>query len=127
MALHKLPLSHYAAQTVLMPGAKQGEFVEAVRVTVYGERFPQRAMLPELIVGDARAERVTIAPDERSIRGYLRARPPDGARIAVRYGASQEGTLERPFHPREIRPLPEGCGGGSAGGASGGESDADGR
>lgn len=116
MPLHQLPLSHYVAETVLMPGAKPGDVAEAVRITVYGERFPQRAMLPELIVGDAQAERVTIAADERSIRGYLRTLPADGARIVVRYGASQAGTLERPFRRREIRPLPDGC-----------EGDADGR
>jgi hypothetical protein len=111
MALHDLRLSHYVADTVLVPGAKENEALEAVRVTVYGERFPQRALFPELIIGDARAERVTIAADERSIAGYLTELPPDGSRIVVRYGASQEGMLERPFRSREIRPLPKGCAG----------------
>jgi hypothetical protein len=109
MTRHELPLSYHVAERVLMPGAKQGEVVEAVRITVYGKRFPQRALQPELLVGDSQAERVTIAPDERSIRGYLRTSPPDGSTIVVRYGASQEGTLEQAFHRREIRPLPKDC------------------
>lgn len=109
MTRHELPLSNHVAERVLMPGAKQGEVVEAVRITVYGERFPQRALQPELIVGDAQAERVAIAPDERSIRGYLRTLPPDGSTIVVRYGASQQGTLEQAFDRREIHPLPKDC------------------
>jgi hypothetical protein len=109
MTRHELALSHHAAERVLMPGAKQGEVVEAVRITVYGERFPQRALQPELLVGDLQAERVTIAPDERSIHGYLRTLPPNGSTIVVRYGASQEGTLEQTFHRHAIRPLPKDC------------------
>jgi hypothetical protein len=104
-----LHLTDHIAERVLMPGTGD-EIVEAVRVTVYGERFPQRALIPELIVGGVSAERVAIAPDERSIRGLLRLLPPDGSAIVVRYGASQEGTLSEPFRHRGIRPLPEGCG-----------------
>jgi hypothetical protein len=110
MPAHELQLSHYLAETVLMP-TPQDEVRKAVRVTVYGDRFPQRALFPELIVGEAQAERVSIAADERSIRGYLTEVPPDGARIVVRYGASQEGTLEQGFQRRELRPLPADCGG----------------
>ena len=108
MTVHQLELTGFEAETVLLPD-ENGDAVEAIRVTVYGPAFPQRALLPELWVGKARAERVTIASDGRSLRGYLRARPPDQSSIVVRYGASQRGTLDRVLRHRLIRPLPKGC------------------
>ena len=111
MGAHEIRLTHCAAERVLMPAAERNEVREAVRITIYGDRFPQRALFPELIVGETPAERVSIAPDERSIRGYLFDLPPDGAQILVRYGASQEGVLEQGFQHRDIRPLPTDCGG----------------
>jgi hypothetical protein len=108
VTVHQLELTGVEAETVLLSDERGGT-VEAIRITVYGRTFPQRALLPELWVGKERAERVTIAPDGRSLRGYLRARPPDQSSIVVRYGASQRGTLDRVLRHRLIRPLPKGC------------------
>jgi hypothetical protein len=108
VTVHRLELTGIRANTVLLPD-ERGDAVEAIRITVYGPTFPQRALLPELWVGKARAERVAIAQDGRSLRGYLRARPPDQSSIVVRYGASQRGTLDGAFRHHLIRPLPKGC------------------
>jgi hypothetical protein len=108
VARHVLQLTGVEAELVLYPGDGE-ELVEAVRVTVHGPTFPQRALVPELIVGKAEAERVSITPDGRTIRGYFRTLPPEGASVTVRYGNSLEGTLRKAFHRRSVRPLPKGC------------------
>jgi len=109
MARNQLTLTGYEAERVLLPDP-HGNTAEAVRVTVFGPNFPQRAVAPEVLVGEASAERVSVAPDQRSIRGYFREAPRDGAAIRVRYGDSQEGTLRERFSSRDVRPLPQGCG-----------------
>jgi hypothetical protein len=108
VTVHQLELTGFDAEHVLFPD-ENGDAVEAIRITVYGPTFPQRALLPELWVGKERAERVTIAPDGRSLRGYLRTRPPEHSSIVVHYGASQRGTLDRALRHRLIRPLPKDC------------------
>lgn len=108
MARHVLQLTGVDAEFVLYPGEGE-EVVEAVRVTVHGPTFPQRALTPELIVGKAEAERVSITPDGRTIRGYFRTMPANGASVTVRYGNSLEGTLRKAFHRHSVRALPKGC------------------
>jgi hypothetical protein len=102
-ALLKLGVERWEAQTVLLPEG------EGIRVTVFGDWFPIRAVEPEILVGDLIAERTEVARDLRSIRGYLRTMPKEGARVVGRYGDSQEGVLDKPFSNRMIRPLPEEC------------------
>jgi hypothetical protein len=109
MARNQLTLSRYEADMVLLPD-DAGNVSEAVRVTVFGLYFPQRAVEPEIMVGDATALRVSVAPDQRSIRGFFRRPPADGGVIRVRYGDSQEGVLEGAFSRRNVRPLPRACG-----------------
>lgn len=108
MTRHVIELTRVEAERVLYP-ADDGDVVEGVRVTVHGATFPQRALVPELIVGKAEAERVSISPDGRTIRGYFRTLPPEGGTVTVRYGNSLEGTLRDAFHQRLVRPLPKGC------------------
>jgi len=107
MAVH-LPLSHYDLQKVLLPGKNQKP-VEAIRITVYGDNFPMRALEPEIFVGEEQAQGVEVAADQRSIRGYLLKAPRKGGLIRVRYGPSQEGLLRDEFDPERIRPLPQDC------------------
>ena len=102
-ALLKLGVERWEAQTVLLPEG------EGVRITVFGDWFPIRAVEPEILVGDLITERTEVARDLRSIRGYLRSKPKEGGRIVVRYGDSQEGVLDKPFSARLVRPLPEEC------------------
>lgn len=109
MARNHLTLTRYEADMVLLPD-DAGKVSEAVRVTVFGPQFPQRAVEPEILVGDAKAVRVSVAPDQRSIRGYFRQPPADGQPILVRYGDSQEGVLDGRFSRRDVRPLPRDCG-----------------
>jgi len=104
----KLPLTNYDAVAVLVPD-ERGEPVEGVQITVFGDWFPVRALEPEILVGHQVATRVRIAPDQRSIRGFLAKMPAEGAVIQVRYGPSQEGEIEERFSPSRIRPLPEDC------------------
>jgi hypothetical protein len=107
-ALQNLPLSHYELQMVLLPG-KANKPVAGIRIIVFGECFPIRALQPEILVGEQSAQRVDVSRDQRSIRGYLLERPPDGALIRVRYGESQEGELRERFDSKRIQPLPEDC------------------
>jgi hypothetical protein len=109
MARNQLTLTGYEAEMVLMPG-QEGKTSEAMRITVLGPNFPQRAVAPEILVGETGAERVTVAPDQRSIRGYFGLPPADGGIIRVRYGDSQEGLLREGFSRGKVRPLPQGCG-----------------
>ena len=102
-----LPLHDYKAEAVLLPG--KGKPVTGVRVTVFGDNFPARALAPELLVGGERAEMVQIARDQKSLHGYFRKTPADGAEIVVRYGESQRGVLARRFEGRHIEPLPKEC------------------
>lgn len=111
MARNRLPLESYEACQVLMPGEDGVTEIEAVRVVVFAPNFPQRALAPELLVGAEQAERVTIAHDQKSIRGYLRRSPPEGAQIRVRYGDSLEGVVDARFSRRHLRPISRDCGG----------------
>ena len=110
MARRQLSLERYIGEKVLMPagGGEKGN-VEALRITVFGPNFPQRAVEPELFVGRLAAQRVAISADQRSIRGYFPVLPPSGARIRVRYGESQEGVLAETFQRKQVRPMPKGC------------------
>jgi hypothetical protein len=107
-ARRQLELRGYKLERVLMTG-KAGKAAQAVRITVYGEVFPERALAPEILVGETRADMVRIAADQRSISGFLKADPEPGAVVRVRYGDSQEGRAEEPVDPERIRPLPEDC------------------
>lgn len=107
MALRELVLTHYEADTVLFP--VKGQIQETVRVTVFGPYFPERAVAPELLVGDEPALGVSVARDQRSIRGFFPRLPPEGASIRVRYGDSQEGVVRELFRRDSVRPLPKEC------------------
>jgi hypothetical protein len=110
MARRELTLTGYAGAMALVPSPKnEKDSVEALRITVFGPNFPQRAVEPELLVGRSAAQRVTIAPDQRSLRGYFFGMPPNGSRIRVRYGESQEGAVRDRFRRKDVRPLPADC------------------
>jgi hypothetical protein len=102
-ALLTLAVTRWDAQAVLLPEGP------GIRITVFGDWFPIRAVDPEILIGEMAATHVEVARNLRSIRGYVAKPPKDGARIVVRYGDSQEGILEEPFDGRKIRPLPDGC------------------
>ena len=107
MALRELILTHYQADMVLAP--VKGQIRAAVRITVFGPSLPQRAVAPEILVGDEPAENIYVARDQRSIRGILPQMPAEGATILVRYGDSQEGVLRGAFRRDQVRPLPQEC------------------
>jgi hypothetical protein len=102
-ALLVLPVTRWEAQAVLLPEGP------GIRITVFGDWFPIRAVEPEIMVGEMTAMRVEVARNLRSIRGYLLKAPQDGTRILVRYGDSQEGILQEPFDAAKIRPLSKEC------------------
>ena len=102
-ALLKLAVRRWEAQAVLLPEGS------GIRITVFGDWFPIRAIEPEILVGEMAAERTEVARDLRSVRGYLRKTPNDGAQVIVRYGDSQEGILEERFVASRIHPLPRDC------------------
>ena len=108
MAAQNLVLHDYELQTVLLPG-KDDRPVKGIRITVTGAEFPMRALQPEILVGEESAEMVEITPDLRSVRGYLRKVPKDGAVIRVRYGQSQEGELRERVNLQRLRPLADDC------------------
>ncbi len=110
MARNVLPLSHYEAEMVRMPlEGREGKVVEALRVVVFGPHFPQRAIDPELLIGEVVANRISISSDQCSIRGYFAEPPEEGQIIRVRYGDSQEGELRERFSRKAIRPIPKDC------------------
>ena len=105
-----LPLSRYAARRVLLPGdAAHKTVVEGIEIVVFGDNFPIRAIEPEILVGGHSAQRVAVAADQRSIRGYLLQLPAEESTIRVRYGDSQEGELRSAFRVKTVRPLPTQC------------------
>ncbi len=107
MAIRELTLTRYAADMVLAP--IKGQVREAVRIVVFGPNFPERAVAPDILVGEQPAEHVSVARDQRSIRALLAEMPADGAVIRVRYGDSQEGVLREPFRRDQVRPMPKEC------------------
>lgn len=112
MARNTLPLSHYKAGMVWMPGSGgAGKEVKTLRVIVFGPNFPQRAVEPELLVGEKAAGQVSIGRDQKSIQGYFLDIPQEGAVIRVRYGDSLEGELQERFSRERIQPLDNDCGG----------------
>lgn len=102
-ALLKLGVTHWEGQAVMLPDGP------GFRITIFGDWFPIRAVEPEILIGEMAATRVEVARNLRSIHGYLRKLPKDGARIVVRYEDSQEGVLGEPFDGRKVRPLPKEC------------------
>jgi hypothetical protein len=107
-ARQTLNLKEYRAQEVLLPG-REGETIKGIRIVVYGEHFPIRALEPEILVGDQRAQRVKVSRDQTSILGYLLDEPEEEAVIRVRYGQSQEGVLIEAFTRKRVEPLPDKC------------------
>jgi hypothetical protein len=108
MARRELAITNYESRWVLMNSA-EGKPVEAVKITIFGPNFPQRAVEPEILVGEMKAGNVSISRDQQSIRGFFHELPPDGAEIRVRYGDSQEGLLREPFLHRKVEPLAKEC------------------
>jgi hypothetical protein len=108
MARRELTVTHYEAEYVLVPG-KNGVTQQAVRTTIFGGAFPQRAVEPEILAGETSARGVSIARDQKSIRGLFDLEPPEGVPIRVRYGDSQEGVVPETFTRKKIRPLPKEC------------------
>ena len=114
MARRELAVTHFEARKVLVPaehGALPSEQTarEVLRVTIYGPNFPQRAIEPEILIGESRAQNVSIAPDQKSIRGIFTEAPSDDAEVRVVYGDSQEGVLKERFSRARIRPLTTEC------------------
>ncbi len=114
MARRELTVTHFEADKVLVaaahgrrPSAQNAR--EVLRVTIHGPNFPQRAVEPEILIGDVRAQNVSIARDQTSITGFFAEPPPDGAEIRVRYGDSQEGVLRERFSRAKVRPLAREC------------------
>jgi len=105
--LYNLNLGDYTVETVLLPGANGPE--QGYRITVYGDHFPLRAAQPVLRVGGMAAELVKVAADQKSIRGYLRHLPPNGAPISVSYDEQMAGEVKTPFNRKRIQPLPKDC------------------
>jgi hypothetical protein len=101
-------LGSYDAQVVLLPG-KGKKSVRGVRITIYGDNFPQRAPQPRILVGEKPAAMVTIAPDQRSIRGFFLKAPPEDSVIRVVYANDHFGELRERFTKRRVRPLPKTC------------------
>jgi hypothetical protein len=102
-ALLKLAVGGWEAETVVLPEG------HGIRITVFGEWFPIRAVEPEILVGNLVAERTEVMRDLRRVRGYLRKMPKDGARIVVRYGDSQEGVVKQRFDSKRVRPMSDQC------------------
>lgn len=57
-----------------------------VRLKLTGWYFPQRALLPFVLVGDLVSRFVTIAPDSKSATAYFDRTPPDAAQVTFGYG-----------------------------------------
>jgi len=113
MARNRLPLDHYLAEMVLMPAADAAKHVEALRITVFAPQFPQRAIAPELLVGEVPADHLRISADQRRLEGYFSRLPPEKSLVRVRYGDSLEGEIASPFARENVRRLPRDCGEGA--------------
>ena len=78
--------------------------------TVAGQYFPQRAVEPEVLVGEIAFDFSRISVDQRNISGFFRPSLPEGEVVRVRYGDSQERELEQRFSGKLVHPLPHECG-----------------
>ena len=78
--------------------------------TVAGQYFPQRAVEPEVLVGEIASDFSRISVDQRNISGFFRHSLPEGEVVRVRYGDSQERELEQRFFGKLVIPLPHECG-----------------
>ena len=87
----------------------EGKEVEAVRLVVFGPNFPQRAVEPQLLVGEEIAQRASIGRDQRSIQDCFFHVPPDEAVVRVRHGDSLDGKLHERFARKRIRPMDRAC------------------
>jgi hypothetical protein len=110
-ALRKLVLHHFEAKAVFLPARdpKQPP-VTGTCITITGQYFPQRAVEPEVVVGDIASDFTRISVDQRSISGFFRRSLPEGGAVRIRYGDSQEGELEQRFSATLVHPLPGECG-----------------
>ena len=102
-ALLKLAVTRWEAQAVLLPEGR------GVRITVFGDWFPMRAIEPEILVGEAfgTARRGGARPAQHP---RISARRAEG-RVAHRRPLRRQpgGDLEERFSAGKIRPLPQGC------------------
>jgi hypothetical protein len=110
-ALRKLVLNHFEAKAVLVPARDPRQpAVAGICITVAGQYFPQRAVEPDVLVGEIASDFTRISVDQRSISGFFRQSLPEGGVVRVRYGDSQEGELQTRFSAKLVHPLPRDCG-----------------
>jgi hypothetical protein len=102
--VRKLNIESYELREVLYPGA-DGD-ARGVAVVVRGGPFPERALAPEIFVGNQGATLVQVLEGGATIRGIVERPPEPGDELTVRYGRSQEGRIR--VEAAEVRPLPEG-------------------
>ena len=101
-----LQIDRYDLLEVLFPGRK-GDAEEGIAIVVEGGPFPERALLPQIVVGGQEAELVQILDGGARIRGILRKPPSPGDELVVRYDPQMEGRTR--IERFEVRPLPKGC------------------
>jgi hypothetical protein len=85
-ALLALRVTRWEGQAVILPEGP------GIRITVFGDWFPIRAVEPELRVGDAVAERVEVARDLRSIRGPFARCPWTARESSCGTGTARKGS-----------------------------------
>lgn len=67
-----------------------------IRITLHGENFIERAMIPIIKIGDIYIKEYNISPDGRTITGFLDEMPEEGSVISVSYG-NQSAELSKGF------------------------------
>jgi hypothetical protein len=86
----------------LLPETEKAAFGPAamarhrIRITLHGENFIERAMIPIIKIGDIYIKEYNISPDGRTITGFLDEMPEEGSVISVSYG-NQSAELSKGF------------------------------
>jgi len=59
---------------------------QRIRITLHGENFIERAMMPIIRIGNIRINDYQISPDGRTIVGFIDEMPEEGSAISIAYG-----------------------------------------
>jgi|GEM_PF-6287228 len=98
-------LDSYELEEVEVPLGERKKMVKATRITIHGQNIFMRALEPIVHVGNVEVLYPRIQPDERTIIGYLRTAPPEGARIQLEYRGQEPIHLPDAFTMKKLKRL----------------------
>jgi hypothetical protein len=80
-----------------------GKPARFIRVRLTGWHFPQRALEPFMVIGNAASRFVQISPDGATADGYFAAEPPAAKRLEFGYGTVVSWEFPVAIRPERIQ------------------------